>query len=130
MKLTTIILFLIVSAATVFAGATSPLPFKTMIMKTDVGQPYGMATITIECSSLEDNYSRQITSLKIKTKNKEYVAPNSIISKFRNPQGILIHGGIDAPEVNFIFDYEWKPYSFRGGYIQFKKGIFKIYEMK
>lgn len=100
------------------------LPFKDFFSTVDIGEPYGVSTIKIECSSIKDDYERRFTKIIIETKSKQYVAPEVLISKFRNPGTPWIHGGIEGNEVNLIFEYEIKPGSYTEGHIRFHKGVF------
>lgn len=121
------IVFLLMLPASSFAGATTSLPFKEMTATVDIGKPYGIAKIEVECSSMKDNVSRKFTKLIIKTKNKEFKAPEAMLATFNNPGDFMIHGGVMDEEVNFIFQYEMKPKTFSEGHIRFKNGVFNIW---
>ncbi len=122
-------ILLMVFVTNAFAGITTSLPFTSMTMTTDIGANYGMAKIIMECSSAKDNFSREMTALKIITKDADFIAPTSVISKFRNPGDVQIHGGIEEPEVNIYVHYESQPHIFMNGHIQFKNGKFRIVDL-
>lgn len=109
------------------AGETSSLPFKELTAVVDIGKPYGEAKVIVVCSSTEEKITRKLTKLIIKTKDKEFSAPNSMLAKFNNPGDFMIHGGVEEKEVNFIFQYEKAPHRFAEGRINFSKGTFKVW---
>jgi hypothetical protein len=122
-----ICLFFFLSVGLAIAGATSALPFKDFVATVDVGKPYEIVTIRIECSSIKDDFDRKFTKIIIETKDKQYIAPEAVISKFRNPGTPWVHGGIEGGEVNLIFDYEVKPGSYTNGNIRFHNGVFSVW---
>lgn len=111
-----------------FAGATSSLPFKELTAVVKIGKPYGEAKIIVVCSSAEERITRKFNKLIIKTKDKEFSAPATMLAAFNNPGDFMIHGGVeDDKEVNFIFEYEKAPHRFTEGRINFRNGIFKLW---
>lgn len=121
------LMFLIYIPGLSFADATSSLAFKEMTATVDIGKPYGMVKIEVVCSSTQDNVSRKFVRLAIKTKNKEFTAPESMLAAFNNPGDFMIHGGVVDEKVNFFFRYEKKPRRFDEGRILFKNGVFSVW---
>jgi hypothetical protein len=119
---------LLLIPASSFAGETSSLPFKELTADVKIGKPYGETKIIVVCSSTDEKITRKFTKLIIKTKDKEFSAPETMLAAFNNPGNFMIHGGVeDDKEVNFIFQYEKAPHSFAEGRINFRNGIFKLW---
>jgi hypothetical protein len=98
-----------------------------MTATVDIGKPYGMAKIRVECSSTKDNFSRKFLRLTIKTNEKVFEVPEAMLAAFNNPGDFMIHGGVMDEEVNFIFQYEKKSKHFSEGHIRFKNGAFNVW---
>jgi hypothetical protein len=110
------------------AGETSSLPFKELTAIVTIDKPYGEAKVIALCSSTEEKITRKFLKLLIKTKDKEYSAPETMLAKFNNPGNFMIHGGVDDnKEINFIFQYEKAPHRFTEGRINFRNGTFKVW---
>ncbi len=70
---------------------------------------------------------RKFTKLVVKTKDKDFAAPESMLVPFNNPGEFRIHGGVTDDEINFIFEYEKTPKTFAEGRIRFKNGKFNVW---
>jgi len=118
---------LLLVPAVSFAGTTSSLPFKELTAIVDYGKKYGEVKIVAECSSTKESITRKFTKLVVKTKDKDFVAPESMLAPFNNPGEFRIHGGVTDDEINFIFEYEKSPKTFTEGRIRFKNGKFNVW---
>ena len=127
-KIILALLCLLLVPAASFAGETSSLPFKELTAVVNLDKPYGETKIIVMCSSTEEKITRKFTKLIVKTKEKEFSAPESMLAAFNNPGDFMIHGGVnDNKTVNFIFYYEKAPHTMAEGRINFRNGKFKVW---
>jgi hypothetical protein len=73
------------------AGVPEPMAFDSLSLSVNLGEPYGKATLIVNCSTDQDLIERKFTSIRLVTQKGEFTVAPELFVGYNNPKEVSLY---------------------------------------